>query len=213
MRNQTGTLPPAVNFIDYIEDIAELSAALSQSVQHHRHLCPRQVLGARIGLAGIQSLGIPVVQEKKELLVIAETDGCFLSGLEAATDVSVNHRTMRIADIGKLAATFVHVATDTAVRVSLNPDVREKAWAYANGDERRHYFAMLTGYQRMPDSELMRFQAVRLIVPAAQLISRPGIRTNCTVCGEEVINEREVYINGAPFCLTCAGNAQYYDQR
>ena len=204
--------PQTANFLDYIEDIPHLAPALRLSTRHHRHLCPRQVLGARIGLAGLAALGTPVNQEKKELLVIAETDGCFLSGLEAATDVSVNHRTLRVADYGKLAATLVHVASETAVRVSLQTGVRDKAWDFSQADQQRHYFAMLTGYQRMPVNELMVFKPVRLDVPAARLISRPGVRVLCARCGEEVINEREVFIDGKACCLVCAGHAGYYSE-
>jgi formylmethanofuran dehydrogenase subunit E len=166
------------------------------------------VLGARIGLAGLQSLDKPVRQEKKELLVISETDGCFLSGLEAATNVSVNHRTMRVVDFGKLAATIVHVASDQAFRISLKPNIRKLAWVYARENENRHYFAMLTGYQKMPLAELIAVKKVKLSIPAFQLISRPGIRTNCTKCGEEIINEREILKDGDPYCLDCAGNNQ-----
>ena len=204
------TLPPRVNFTEYIEDIPLLADALNISTRHHKHLCPRQVLGARIGLAGLQALGTPVNQQKKELLVISETDGCFLSGLEAATNVSVNHRTMRVVDFGKLAATLVHVASEQAVRVSLQPDVRKLAWNYASEKETRHYFAMLTGYQKMPIEELLVYKPVKLTTPASQLISRPGIRTICTNCGEEVINEREIHIDSRAYCLDCAGRDQYY---
>ncbi len=204
---------PGVQFIEYIEDIPALSEALRGSVRHHRHLCPRQVLGARIGLAGLQALATAVDQTKKELLVIAETDGCFLSGLEAATEVSVNHRTLRVADYGKIASTFVHVASNRAYRISLQPDVRQKAWSYTNGSEHRHYFAMLTGYQLMPGPELLVCKPVALKTPALKLISRPGIRTICDACGEEVINEREVHLEGKTFCRVCYGEDGYYSEQ
>lgn len=198
------------NFIEYLEDLPELADVLMRSARHHRHICPRQVLGGRIGLAGVRALGMPVRPEKKELLVISETDGCFLSGLEAASDVSVNHRTLRIADYGKIAATFVHVESGHALRLSLAPDVRERAWMYARPGIERHYFAMLTGYQNMPVEELLVITPVALTRPARQLISRPGIRTICAQCGEEVINEREVWIGSQAYCTACAGQEKYY---
>ena len=55
------------------------------SSQRHSHLCPRQVLGVRIGLAGTHALGIEVPQKKKRLLIFVETDGCFTDGVEVAT--------------------------------------------------------------------------------------------------------------------------------
>ena len=84
----------------------------------HTHLCPRQVLGARIGLAGASALGLDLPRADKRLLVILETDGCFADGIDAATGCTVGHRTMRIEDYGKIAATFVDVETERALRIA-----------------------------------------------------------------------------------------------
>lgn len=200
----------AVRFSEWIVGGDELACALQRSMAHHAHLCPRQVLGARIGFAGLAALGIPVRPEKKELLVLAETDGCFLSGLEAATNVTVNHRTLRIVDYGKIAATIVHVASGTAFRLHPRPDIRERACLYADPGETRRYFAMLAGYQRMPVEELLSITPVTLLRPAARWISRPGVRTVCAGCGEEILNEREIFLDGQAFCKPCAGAAGYY---
>jgi formylmethanofuran dehydrogenase subunit E len=84
------------------------------------------------------------------------------------------------------------VDTGAAVRIAPQPEVRELAWHYAP-QERRLYFAMLAGYQRMPDEALLSFQPVRLTTPVTMLISRQGARALCAVCREEIINEREVF--------------------
>ena len=54
-----------------------LAALLEISARDHNHLCPRQILGVRIGLRGIGSLQLEANQGSKRLLVITETDGCF----------------------------------------------------------------------------------------------------------------------------------------
>lgn len=186
----------------------ELSAILEISAAQHRHLCPRQVLGARIGLAGAAALGLDVPRRDKRLLIIVETDGCFADGVVAATGCTMGHRTLRLADYGKVAATFVDVQTETAVRVAPQPDIRQKAHAYAP-DEKKHYYAQLLSYQRMPDVELLTIQPVRLTTPVRQIVSRNGVRVNCAGCGEEIINEREVMVGERPFCAACAGPAYY----
>ena len=126
--------------------------------------------------------------------------------------VSPGHRTLRIEDYGKVAATFVDVRTGAAVRLAPQLDVRLRALDYAPGEargERRHYFAQLTGYQVMPDEELFTIVPVILSVPVADLISRAGVRTNCVVCGEEIINEREIVVNGRAYCQACWGHPYY----
>jgi formylmethanofuran dehydrogenase subunit E len=185
-----------------IQKLLELSAA------RHSHLCPRQVLGVRIGLAGAAAVKLTVPRRDKRLLVMVETDGCFADGVEVAAGVAVGHRTLKVVDYGKIAATFVDVTTATAVRVAPQIDVRDRSWIYAP-DERRHYFAQLVGYQEMPDEELLTLTPVSLTAPISQIVSRPGVRTNCAVCGEEIINEREVWLQSRSLCLACAAPAYY----
>ncbi|MBK8988722.1 MAG: TraR/DksA C4-type zinc finger protein [Chloroflexi bacterium] len=186
----------------------DLQAILGVSSAQHQHLCPRQVLGARIGLAGTASLGLDVPRSDKRLLIIVETDGCFADGVAAATGCTMGHRTLRLADYGKIGATFVDVKTETAVRLSPQPQIRQRAYQYAP-DEKKHYYAQLIGYQHMPDDELLTIQPVRLSTPVGQIISRAGVRVNCAGCGEEIINEREVVREGRPYCAACAGPAYY----
>jgi len=188
--------------------MSNLQTILNLSSSWHKHLCPRQVLGARIGLAGAAALGLEGPRQDKRLLAIVETDGCFSSGVEAATACSVRHRTLRVADYGKIAATFVDVKTGTAVRIAPQLDVRQKALAYAP-EEKKHYFAQLVGYQRMPDDELLAVQPVRLTTPIDEIVSRAGVRANCAACGEEIINEREVERDGRVYCRGCVGPAYY----
>jgi formylmethanofuran dehydrogenase subunit E len=186
----------------------DVQALLEKLSSRHRHLCPRQVLGVRIGLAGAAALGMEIPRRNKRMLVITETDGCFADGLTAATGCEMGHRTLRLADYGKIAAVFVDVKTNTAVRVAPQLDIRQRARAYAP-EERKHYFAQLIGYQRMPDEELLTIQQVDLTTPIGDIISRAGVRVNCAVCGEEIINEREVVREGRVLCQACAGAAYY----
>ena len=190
----------------------DLDAILAMSMARHDHLCPRQVLGARLGLAGITALGLSMPRIDKRTLVIAETDGCFIDGLEAATGASVGHRTLRIEDYGKIGATFIDVRTGRAVRLAPLPDIRARA-AICVPDARSRYHAQLEAYQLIPDSEMFSVNEVTLATPVRTLISRPGVRVNCEVCGEEIINEREVMCDGLALCRACAGSGYYHPAR
>jgi formylmethanofuran dehydrogenase subunit E len=186
----------------------DIQPLLEHSSRDHSHLCPRQILGVRIGLAGMKALGFNQPSAKKQLLVISETDGCFVDGVIAATGCTVGHRTLRVEDYGKVAATFVDTVTGQAVRVAPVLDVREKACTYVP-DEPRHYFAQMQAYQVMPDDEMLTTQNVVLNSPIEQTVSRPGVRVNCDGCGEEIMNEREVYQNGIVLCQACAHGGYY----
>ncbi len=186
----------------------DIQGLLDLCSARHRHLCPRQVLGVRMGLAGTAALGLSVPCPDKRLIVIAETDGCFADGLEVSAEVSVGHRTLRIEDYGKIAAVFVDRQTGITLRLAPRLDARELARQYAPNEPQR-YFAQLQAYQVMPDKVLFSITPVVLSTPIEQIISRPGVRVNCTSCGEEIINEREVMMDGRPYCQACAGPAYY----
>jgi formylmethanofuran dehydrogenase subunit E len=185
-----------------------LDQVLEQSSARHSHLCPRQVLGARMALAALDILDLPRPITKQTGLIIVETDGCFADGIEAASGATVGHRTLRVNDLGKIAATFASVGTGRTIRLSPKSDARVRALLYAPGENRR-YFAQLQGYQIMPQRELFRIQDVMLDPPLAALLSKPSARMICWNCGEEIINEREVELDGAILCRTCAHGGYY----
>ncbi len=76
-------------------------------------------------------------------------------------------------------------------------------------DEPRHYFAQMQAYQSMPDEELFNVQEVILNKSIEQIVSRPGVRVNCDVCGEEIMNEREFVHESMLLCRTCVGSGYY----
>src|SRR5690606_8407786 len=102
-----------------------VAEACSASAREHQRLCPRQVLGVRMGLAAGPAVGLDVPRADKRLLLLAETDGCFVDGVGAATNCTVGHRTLRIVDYGRVAITAVDTASGQAVRISPRPGVRE----------------------------------------------------------------------------------------
>jgi formylmethanofuran dehydrogenase subunit E len=185
-----------------------LQSLLDKSVCDHSHLCPRQILGVRLGLAGMKALSFDSPPADKQLLIITETDGCFVSGLSAATNCSVGHRTLRVEDYGKAAAVFVDVKTGRAVRVAPALDIRQRACAYES-DESLHYIAQMQAYQSMPDAEMFTAIEVQLTASIESIVSRPGMRVTCDMCGEEIMNEREVRQNEMNLCHTCAHGGYY----
>lgn len=186
----------------------DLKPFLDIASSDHKHLCPRQILGVRIALKGMMVLGLDISSRPKYLLVISETDGCFIDGLIAVSQCTVGHRTLRLEDYGKIAATFVDTQKNRAVRVAPALHVRERAAEHAP-QESRHYFAQLEAYQTMPDEVLLTVQEVILKTPVEQIISHSGKRVNCDRCGEEIVNERSVIIEEKHYCIACAQGGYY----
>lgn len=181
---------------------------LYQSAALHHHLCPRQVLGVRMGLAAGRYLGLEIPQTDKRLLTIVETDGCLIDGLAVATGCRVGRRTMRVLDFGKMAATFVDTQSQRAVRIVPTASARSRARDYAPAAQSR-WDAYLIGYQRMPEVELLDIREVALTVSLENILSKDGCRLTCERCGEEIINERQIIQNGLTLCRSCAGERYY----
>jgi formylmethanofuran dehydrogenase subunit E len=188
-----------------MDDIQEY---LAESATAHKNLCPRQVLGVRMSRYAARLLGFDPLQVEKRLLVIVETDGCFATGVSTATRCTIGSRNLRIEDLGKAAATFTDTKLRRSVRIAPSADARALAEQYAP-DVPDRWEAMLEGYQRIPDESLFSWQSVELLTSIEAIFSRPGVRTECQVCGEEIINEREVLRDGHVLCRSCAGFSYY----
>jgi formylmethanofuran dehydrogenase subunit E len=192
-----------------------LTLLLKETAARHTHLCPRQVLGVRLGLRALQVLDLigddyhpRYLNPDKRLLAIVETDGCGADGLAIATNCSVGRRTLRVLDFGKLAATLVDTHTNKAVRVVPSVAARQLATELVPESSDR-WHAYLQAYQVIPDSELMNLQKVRLTRSLAEILSKPNSRATCSACGEEIMNEREVYGENGVLCRSCAGDCYY----
>ena len=185
-----------------------LTELLTCTASYHRHLCPRQVLGVRMGLAAGEWLQIDLPQTDKQLYTIIETDGCAADGVSVATNCWVGKRNLRVEDFGKVAATFIDTCTLQAVRIAPRPGCRQRAGHYAHSAANA-WEAMLIGYQHIPLEELLEFQPVMLKEPLQAIISQAGKRVLCELCDEEIINEREIHQSGLVLCRACAGQAYY----
>lgn len=156
-----------------------------------------------MGLHAGELLELELPQAGKRLFAFVETDGCFADGITASTGCSLGHRTLRLMDEGKVACTFVDTRSGRALRIWPSPASRTRALEYAPQAASR-WHAQLEAYQVMPASELLCVREVELLVNLDALIGKPGVRVNCSRCGEEVLNGREVAIDGTIYCRGCA---------
>lgn len=188
--------------------MSDLSHLYSMVAKMHDHLCPRQVLGVRMGVRAGLELGVDLPQAAKRLVAFVEIDGCTADGVGVATGCWVGRRTMFIVDYGKVAVTFVDCESGRSIRIVPHPSARSNTLAYAPMIQ-DSWGRQLATYQVMPDDDLLEVHKVRLTLDLAALISEPGKRSTCHSCGEEINNEREVMFNGHPSCRFCAGETYF----
>ena len=183
---------------------------LDESVRVHGHLCPGQVLGVRMAVYGLEKIGItdPKGTDRKKIYLFVEIDRCATDALQSVTGCSLGKRTMRFMDYGKMAATFVNLSTNQAVRVVAREEAREKAKEYFP-EIKDKYQCQLEAYKVMPDWELFTCQEVKVDIPPEDMPGRPLSRIRCDGCGEHIQDMREVRRNGRTFCRACSEGGYY----
>lgn len=183
---------------------------LQESVNLHGHLCPGQVLGVRMAMVGLSSIGIddPRGKDRKNLFVFVEMDRCATDAVQSVTGCSLGKRTMKFLDYGKMAATFLNVLTGKAVRVVALDSARHKAEKLFPLIEDK-YAAQLEAYKVMPDEALFETADVSVEIKPEDLPGRPLSRVQCSMCGEYIQDMREVYRDGKALCRPCSGESYY----
>ena len=174
----------------------------------HSRVCPRQVLGVRIGRYAGELLGLSVPRADKRLSAITEIDGCFADAVSVATGCWLGRRTLRVVYYGKAAATFVDLQTRKAVRIWPAAGARSAAQHFAPcAPDRWH--AQLEAYRVMPTAELLNWCHVTVNAELAELFNADSTRSACAGCGEEILQQRNVLRESLAVCGACSGEAYY----
>jgi formylmethanofuran dehydrogenase subunit E len=178
----------------------------------HGHMCPGQVLGARMALLGCSAIGIsePKGRDRKKLIVWVEIDRCMTDAVSASTGARLGKRSLKYVDYGKVAATFLNIETNDAVRIVALESSRLLADRLYPEIEQKQQRQFLT-YRKANDDELFQVQRVAVTVGEQDLPGSPRSRVTCNQCGEGVNDRREVARpnEGEALCRYCAEGGYY----
>jgi formylmethanofuran dehydrogenase subunit E len=191
-----------------VESFAQL---LEQSTRIHGHICAGQVIGVRMAMIGLREIGIDDPRkQRKDFYVLVEIDRCATDAIQTVTGCSLGKRSLKWLDHGIMAATFVNLRDQRAMRITAREEARDAAEKYCPGISDK-YQRQLEAYRLMPEEELFRLQAVKVEIPACDLPGRPQRRVLCQNCGDWVQDCREVELDGKTLCKSCA-HGRYYQE-
>jgi formylmethanofuran dehydrogenase subunit E len=186
-----------------------LEEYLDLAARNHGHMCPGQVLGVRMAMLGLENLGIDdPAKHRKRLLTFVEIDRCATDAVSLVTGCRLGKRSLKYLDYGKVAATFVDLETQQAVRIVARDDAREKTKTFNEGIA-DPYRQQLEAYKVLDNDELFTVQRVRVKLRPEDLPGRPRSRVACDQCGEGVNDGRESHVDGRVLCRNCAGESYY----
>lgn len=199
-------LPPATKPPqDQIDSLVEAAA------RAHGHLCPGQVIGVRMAILGLGLLGYACplgYPEIKNLMGFVEIERCLADAVASATGLRFGRGSLKLVDQGLLAATFLDMPSDRAVRLVSRDDARDMAEEYAPGQINAHA-AQTEAYRVMPDNEL--FEAAWVSVDRSRFLA-PGQRppkVPCASCGVLVRSGQARRGPNGPLCAVCADDAYF----
>ncbi len=190
--------------------LKSLSEYLEDAKAAHGHICAGQVLGVRMAMLGMKTLGIedPHGKHRKRLVTFVEIDRCATAAVAVVTGCRMGKRALKFRDWGKVAATFVDLESGKAVRVSAKESSKQKAREMHPEIENKNQQQM-RAYAEMNDEDLFATQWVKVEVPAWEMPGYKGERITCAVCGEGINFRKEVVRDGKTLCRGCAGE-QYW---
>ena len=187
-----------------------LDALIREAEIAHGHLCAGQILGVRLAMLGLATLGIedPKGSDRKRLVTFVEIDRCATDAIAVVTGCRLGKRALKFRDWGKMAATFVDVSTGKAIRIAARESSKALARTMHPEIENKNQQQMLA-YREMKDDDLFSTQWVKVELPPEEFPGYKADRITCAECGEGINFRREVVRDGRMLCRACAGEKYY----
>ena len=186
---------------------------LRQAEIAHGHLCAGQILGVRMAMLGLNRLGIndPRGADRKRLVTFVEIDRCATDAIAVVTGCRLGKRALKFRDWGKMAATFVDLVENKAIRIAALESSKDRARELYPSIQPKNAQQM-HAYRVMKDAELFSIQWVTVPLEPREMPGYKSGRIICSVCREGINYDREVTIHGKIFCQGCALPTQRYYQ-
>jgi formylmethanofuran dehydrogenase subunit E len=219
----------------------QFEALLKDAQIAHGHLCAGQILGVRMALLALQRLGIEdprgiySPKDRKRLVTFVEIDRCATDAIGVVTGCRLGKRALKVRDWGKMAATFLDLAspilaspilgspilgspiedaltpTYKAIRIAALESSKARARERYPHIEDKNQQQMLA-YRELPDSDLFSEQWVQVPLHPREMPGYKSPRIACAQCGEGINYDRETTLNGKTLCQSCAHPESNYYQ-
>src|SRR6266849_3139945 len=143
-----------------------LDEYLQDAAVAHGHICAGQVLGVRMAMFGLASLGLddPQGKDRKRIVTFVEIDRCATDAIMVVTGCRLGKRALKFRDWGKMAATFIDLESGKAIRVAARESSKALAKSLHPEVENKNQQQMLA-YREMTDDQLFQTEWVKVTLP------------------------------------------------
>lgn len=190
---------------------AQVDQLVELSSRQHGHLCPGQVIGVRMAILGLGILGYGApltMPDIKKVVGFVEIERCLADAVAAASGLRFGRGSLKLVNLGLLAASFVELTSGRGVRLLSRESARGLARRYAPEAPNDHA-AQTMAYKAMSNSELFELQMIQVdLAPHEWPGARPP-KVACRACGVPVRAGQVRRIGGRDLCAVCAGQAYF----
>ncbi|TFG25582.1 MAG: hypothetical protein EU529_00795 [Promethearchaeota archaeon] len=191
----------------------------------HGHFCNYLAYGVIAGCVAVKQLDVKNTG-MEEVIAICETNNCFSDGVQMITGCSFGNNALIYKDVGKTAFTLTK-RDGEGIRIILDPDFensREEEYPEAYrlwnklivaGEQGspEEYGKMMHLFHEMslkeinkPIDKIFKIQKVKVDLPPASVML-PWVK--CSICSENVMENKARVKNGETICLSCANEQKY----
>lgn len=224
-KNQPSEGNPLRKDIEQMIKEDDYKGLLFKAGELHGHFCNYLTYGVIAGCIAVKRLGVKNTG-MEEVIAICETNNCFSDGVQMVTGCSFGNNALIYKDLGKTAFTLTR-RDGEGIRIILDADFensREDEYpeAYAlwnklivsgeNGSP-EEFGKMMQLFHEMslkelnkPIDKIFKIKTVKVSLPPASVML-PWVK--CSICKENVMENKARVKNGQTVCLSCA-NAQKY---
>ena len=171
---------------------------LRKAHEFHGHICTGIIFGVRIARIGLNYLGIDDPAQNRDFIVFVEADRCIADAVASVTGCSLGRRRLKWFDYGKMAATFVDMNNNKGIRI-----------VAAAKQQTEDLDDIVAFWSLIPDEELFKIEPVTVNLRPEDLPGKPLRRVKCENCSENVMDGRELLVDGQTLCRACANGAYY----
>lgn len=188
-----------MNMSDYME-------LLKKAGEFHGDICGGIVMGTKLAIYGMETLGMTPGKKDKRLIVYTEIDRCISDAVLSVTKTSLGKKSLKPMGYGKFAATFVNIETGEAVRV-IDIEANKKDMEIEDNDETLEELSERIA--KTPAEELFKIQKVSVKIDENDLPGKPNEIVTCAGCGEVVMDGKHHLRGGRAYCTSCFSKSYY----
>jgi formylmethanofuran dehydrogenase subunit E len=152
-----------------------------------------------MALKGLSLLGLSPDDDLRDLMIFLESDRCMADAVYVVTGITLGRRRLKLLDLGKAAMTFLDLKSGKAFRVAASSKIRP----------RRDQEDLPSFWGAYGDDEILSYREAKVRLRPEDLPGRPTRRVTCQECGEDVLDNKDILVDGKTLCLTCAGMSHH----